>query len=592
MGSYMSNKRKYNNNAIGRLHNVLNSKHSKTYESNDKKYLESLNKRLKKISEEDTKYQKISYKEKDISKDDLLKPKVTIHFREEKKVIEKPKIIEELPVIEVETKKSYEDEDIFEVQKVIPPPTTFIEVKPKIVEEKEKEIESKTEVQEEFTEWEPVLEEKKETEKTDDQFCSECGTKLIPDARFCLKCGFQFKQDKTIIANNEKPETVSAETKTEEEKEIEPKWEPVDFTEEKVEIEKIELNETAVGEISKEQVESIKEVIPNDDKIDAFKEIKSIDDATAILLYDNGYTKIETLKNVPIKDLIKIKGIKKKQAKDIKKEVDRFFKEPVKIAPIKTEDLIKKEIKKEQFIPIDSGTSSDEWEPVEIIEEEKEEEQKEKKITKKKKDLSGHPHEKELSPEENHMVDEKIIEYEQIVEKIPLRAEKSEVLIENNIFKDINSIDERIAFLLRENNINSIDELKDITVKELIKIKGIRRKVAKTIKKEVSQYFEKKQQVVLPKPKIKEKKITKTTDEWEIIEEKKSDDADLEEIEGFKHGDYILYEKTIQTKSGKTQIIRFFSKGEPEECTPIDLPEGYEVKENTKTGVPYLRKKV
>ena len=589
MGSYMSNKRKYDNNAIDRLHNTLNSKHSKTYESDDEKYLDSLNKRLKKISDEETKYQKISYEKKDIFKDDSLKPKVTIHFRKEKKIIEKPKIIQELPKIEVETKKAYEDEDILEVQKVTPPPPTFIEVKPKLVEEMDKKIESKTEVKEEFTEWQPISEEKKETEKTEDQFCPECNTKLIPDAKFCLKCGFQLKEDKTETSKKEKAEIISTDIITEDEEIIEPKWEPVDFIEEKVELEKIELSETSVGEISKEQVESVKEVIPKDDKIYAFKDIKSIDNATAILIYDNGYTKIETLKNVTIKDLIKIKGIKKKQAKKIKKEVDQFLKEPVKIAPVKTEEPTKKETKKEQFIPIDSGTSSDEWEPVEIIEEEK---PKAKKPSKKKKDIPGHPHEKELSPEENHMVNKKIIEYEQIVEKVPLRAQKSEVLMENNIFKDIKSIDERIANLLKENNINSIDELKDKTVKDLVKIKGIRRKIAKDIKREVSHYFEKKQQPVLPEPEIKEKKIIKTTDEWKIIEEEKADNADLEEIEGCRHGDYILYEKTIQTKSGKTQVIRFFSKGEPEECIPINLPEGYEIKENTKTGVPYLRKKV
>ena len=43
---------------------------------------------------------------------------------------------------------------------------------------------------------------------------------------------------------------------------------------------------------------------------------------------------------------------------------------------------------------------------------------------------------------------------------------------------------------------------------------------------------------------------------------------------------------------GKTRIVRFFSKTEPDEGEPIELPKEYEVKENKKTGVPYIKKKL
>jgi flagellar protein FlaI len=59
--------------------------------------------------------------------------------------------------------------------------------------------------------------------------------------------------------------------------------------------------------------------------IGAFDEIESIDDDTAKLLYNNGYTSVDDLKHVSIKDLKKIKGIKSKTIKLIKKEIDEKF---------------------------------------------------------------------------------------------------------------------------------------------------------------------------------------------------------------------------------------------------------------------------
>jgi hypothetical protein len=59
----------------------------------------------------------------------------------------------------------------------------------------------------------------------------------------------------------------------------------------------------------------------------------------------------------------------------------------------------------------------------------------------------------------------------------------------------------------------------------------------------------------------------------------------------FRHGDYSLYKKEIKTKSGKKRIVRFFSKAEPDEGKPIELPKGYQVKLNKKTGLPYLKRK-
>ena len=48
---------------------------------------------------------------------------------------------------------------------------------------------------------------------------------------------------------------------------------------------------------------------------------------------------------------------------------------------------------------------------------------------------------------------------------------------------------------------------------------------------------------------------------------------------------------TCETTAGKKRTIHFFSKNKPDVGEPIQLPKGYEVKVNTKTGLPYLKKK-
>jgi len=60
-------------------------------------------------------------------------------------------------------------------------------------------------------------------------------------------------------------------------------------------------------------------------KIKIFEDIESIDDKTAILLYNNGFTTIDDLKNSSLNDLIKIKEINKKIAKKIRREINKKF---------------------------------------------------------------------------------------------------------------------------------------------------------------------------------------------------------------------------------------------------------------------------
>lgn len=69
------------------------------------------------------------------------------------------------------------------------------------------------------------------------------------------------------------------------------------------------------------------------------------------------------------------------------------------------------------------------------------------------------------------------------------------------------------------------------------------------------------------------------------------DDKISSEVSGFQYGDYTLYQKTITINDKDKRTIHFFAKEAPETGNPTDLPGGYEVKINRKTGVPYIRRK-
>lgn len=59
----------------------------------------------------------------------------------------------------------------------------------------------------------------------------------------------------------------------------------------------------------------------------------------------------------------------------------------------------------------------------------------------------------------------------------------------------------------------------------------------------------------------------------------------------YRWGEYTLYTKEVTLRGGRKQKIYFFSKKKPENAIPCSLPEGYEVKVNEKTGLPFLKKK-
>lgn len=58
-----------------------------------------------------------------------------------------------------------------------------------------------------------------------------------------------------------------------------------------------------------------------------------------------------------------------------------------------------------------------------------------------------------------------------------------------------------------------------------------------------------------------------------------------------KEGNYTLHKLEVVLKGGKTQTIYFFARNKPKSGTPCDMPDGYIVGVNKRTGLPYLKKK-
>lgn len=51
---------------------------------------------------------------------------------------------------------------------------------------------------------------------------------------------------------------------------------------------------------------------------------------------------------------------------------------------------------------------------------------------------------------------------------------------------------------------------------------------------------------------------------------------------------YFLHKKDVTLRGGRQQTIYYF--GREEKANSCDLPDGYEVMENSRTGLPMLRK--
>ncbi len=699
----MQKNQKFKNNNIEKLCKILDNISIKELPPEDEKYLRSLSKKLEKSFRDDVVYKKVVSKKSSEKKIDYLKPKVTIHPREVRRILEFPEVKEEKIEVQIEKplaepplpvkEPQFKDEDVFEIEKVEISEPKFIEVKPKVIEKREKEeiIEKKVLTESELTEWEPVetVKEELEEEKIEEEkksevienFCNQCGAKLIGGVSFCPECGNEIKTDYKE-SKEEQPEQI-------EKNEHIPEFIPVKKVEDKkeqivTEEEPAKLEEPVTVEIPLFEEREVTEEpsASRENKIEIFKELESIDEKTAVILYDNGYKSVEELTIASLKDLTKIKGINKKTAKKIKKEIEKKSEpEPVHDEVKETEEIIEKkaddktsqtiEKKKDdsyEFIPIITDKITEEKVTKEQIESKEKIIEKEEKIDafkemdsidnktavllynngfttidslkqaslkdltkikgikrktaknikkeieqkfiwkpikiKEEENFNAYLIKEELKKDDLGLIKEKIPEYEfvetddEIFEIEEIEDLQPIKLDDDEVFKNIKSIDEKIAKLLKENGINSIKILRKTTIKDLTKIRGIKKNIAKKIKKEITELSKGNGEITSKESEVPGKFereenpfIKEDEDEWISFDEDSISRSEMTEVKGFRHGDYTLYRKEILTKSGKKRTVQFFSKGEPEDGEPIDLPEGYEIKENIKNGIPYLKKK-
>jgi len=267
-------------------------------------------------------------------------------------------------------------------------------------------------------------------------------------------------------------------------------------------------------------------------------------------------------------------------------EIEKIEDDLPEFTEIKDENEIIEEISKEVIIKseqnLESTDSLPEWETVES-------ETLAVNIKKEEKELSKNL--PEWEPITNEQFRDKIpkIKHKKIKKDENLKESKIE-FDKINVFNDIKSINYKIAEILLNNGYKSVDDLKEITIKDLIKINGIRRKTAKKIKKDIERYYENQDN---PEFEIIEDEISDDDFEKTEFDVKKEEKIDYKKQKDgvFKHGEYTLYRKEIKLQSDKKRIIHFFSKEKPDDGKKVSLPEGYKVKTNKKTGVPYISRK-
>jgi hypothetical protein len=162
-------------------------------------------------------------------------------------------------------------------------------------------------------------------------------------------------------------------------------------------------------------------------------------------------------------------------------------------------------------------------------------------------------------------------------------------------FNGMKTIDERTAELLYNSGYFTMENLNEATVDDLVRIRGIRRKLAKQIKNEVRRKITtaSESEFTPIKGKISKRELRESKDDLTNWESYHTDERSQPSLPPntcvFNH--YILYKKTTKKEGKKKTTIHFFSKEKPQVGEPAPLPRGYRIAVNKKTGVPYLKKK-
>ena len=226
---------------IEKLRMILDNPDIKDSTINDETHLSALQKRLVEPSKESVIYSDTNYSEQG----DSLKAKVTIHRKVESSftTTEQKHLVTDKIKEEVQKENLFEDEELYEIEKVEFDVPEFVEVKPNDIEETKDEIPT----------WETVTNlVEKETSDIDNE---------LPEWE---------PAEPEYVEIEEKPEK----EKTKTIKKI-PEWEPIS-----IEDNEEKLNITEKHKEVKETLQ--KPMMEYNNKINAFRDIKNIDEKTGI----------------------------------------------------------------------------------------------------------------------------------------------------------------------------------------------------------------------------------------------------------------------------------------------------------------------
>ena len=590
----MAKNKKSKNSDIEKLRMILDSPSDPKIKKILDKHEKNLNSILNRLSEESLQT-KPDIKTKELFKksdDNNLEPSVSIHENDDKTAIPSeisPEIneleedIEEFQEVEDEDVKFEdnfedlsEDEELFEVEKIKDTDNEFLEIKPKEKEEIDKknseiffdqvQTEEGSKDEELVPEWEPVKdkqdnnlkeftefkqeENEDKTDITDDKNKEDHKykefTEYIPD-----KKDNELEAENEDITESSKDQEFSEIKENSHENQIQTKNEQKKFTV----VDSVETGQYKIQDTENtEDIQTWEPINLDKDVHDIKKEEKEQN-----LILEESSKKSKKKSIFPKFSIINHKSKDKEDKKKIRGEK-------------KLKKLEKKEAKrKEKEKELEIKKSEDEKNRMlftkeqELKQKEKEEEKQKKIKTKKDQKLISEL----VADDEGYQKD--------VIPKSDLKAQQIKSKQEQK------EKEAKTKAKIKEDK--KLDQLREKELKKQKKLQRKKEKVKKAEQKTPELVDEEKLTI---SKNIKQEETT----EWDSYDaEEVNLDEQKEESKYYTHGDFTLYKKEIKTVTGKNRVVHFFSKKKPDVGEPVQLPEGYEVKVNKRTELPYLKKK-
>lgn len=583
----MSKDKKSRISDIKKLRHILDRPYDyKKSSSENNENLESIRKRLTgESSKTDTKYVNIDTTSKKYGR---LEPRVTIYQKEEKAPLSKDEEFESDGKIddikeEINEEDIFKNVDLYEIEKVDISEPEFLEVKPKekIIEQKKSTNEPK-----------PFLLVTEPTDENRSKDMEDTDEKLLEWKSVDVTKIEETRDKKENNISEELPEFEKIEevekskSPTEETGEDISNWEPV--SEDRVVGEK-RIDETKEKNLIKTKISSsLRELKPK---------YKKIDEEKFKILGQKKGSKVS-------KESILQRIISKKEKIGEKELPEQTkYKKSSELEPTFQESFDKNG---EEAEPQTTTTEPEEdipvWEPV--VEESFEEKILVHEKLKEEGPISDEKERKVTAKEKKKELREKKKE-----DRRRKKTEKKEVLIARKEKKQVAKITKKaklaeIKSQEREHKVKLKEEQRFKKKKEKDKLielgdkerkarlsrknKKVELKTLETERKPINKEVIKNE--ITPQAELKAKAEELT--EWESYEvDDESSRLEPNVDKSYKYGEHTLYKKEIKTSTGKIRIIHFFSKKKPDVGEAVQFPEGYEVKINKVTKLPYLKKK-